>query len=100
MRGSRIFLSRVGGGATARIQDPHKGPTHTHMYRLAHECSGTGRRIDKSRYMYRRQTKRHIKTDLIETCISMYRDVINIHARACRGIHARVIIFKFPMKMK
>ena len=40
--------------------------------------------------MYRQQTKRHIKTDLIETCISMYRDnVRNIHARECQGIHAR-----------
>ena len=31
----------------------------------------------------------------------MYRDNFrNIHARACRGIHARFIIFKFPMKME
>ena len=30
----------------------------------------------------------------------MYRDnVRNIHVRACRGIHARVFILKFPMKM-
>ena len=35
------------------------------------------------------------------TCIIMYRDnVRNIHVRACRGIHACVIILKFPMKMK
>ena len=39
-------------------------------------------------YMYRQQTKRHIETDLMETCINMYRDnVRNIHARACRGIY-------------
>ena len=38
---------------------------------------------------------------LFITCIIMYRgNVRNIHVRACRGIHARVIIFKFPMKMK
>ena len=31
----------------------------------------------------------------------MYIDnVRNIHVRACRGIHARVIILKLPMKMK
>ena len=30
----------------------------------------------------------------------MYRDnVRNRHVRACRGIHARLIILKFPMKM-
>ena len=38
---------------------------------------------------------------LFITCIIMYRDnVRNIHVRACRGIHACVIILKFPMKMK
>ena len=30
----------------------------------------------------------------------MYRDnVRNRHVRACRGIHARVIILKYPMKI-
>ena len=37
---------------------------------------------------------------LFITCTIMYRDnARNIHVRACRGIHALVIILKFPMKM-
>ena len=41
-----------------------------------------------------------LKDSLFTTCIIMYRDdVRNRHVRACRDIHARVIIFKFPMKM-
>ena len=41
-----------------------------------------------------------LQDSLFKTCIIMYRDnVRNRHLRACRGIHARVIILKFPMKM-
>ena len=57
-----------------------------------------------------RQTHRHTCTcidgklkyiQINRNCIIMYRDnVRDIHARAFRGIHVRVIIWKFPMKMK
>ena len=44
------FCQGGGPGPTARKQDPHMGRTHTHtyirMYRQAHECSCTGRRMD------------------------------------------------------
>ena len=41
-----------------------------------------------------------LKDSLFKTCIVMYRDnVRNRHVRACRGIHARLIILKFSMKM-
>ena len=41
-----------------------------------------------------------LKDRLFKACIIMYRDnVRNIHVRECRGIHERVIILKFPMKM-
>ena len=51
--GTRIFC-QGGPGPTARIQDPHMGPIHTYVrmytyiriYRQAHECSCTGRRMD------------------------------------------------------
>ena len=75
----------------------HAPPTHTHIhtyirtYRQTHEADGW-----TYMYMYRRQTKRQF----ILTCIIMYREnVRNRHVRACRGIHARLIILKFPMKM-
>ena len=41
-----------------------------------------------------------LKDRLIKTCIIMFRyNVRNIHVRAGRDIHARVIILNFPMKM-
>ena len=69
------FVRGGGPGPTAGIQDPHMEYIHTYvqltyihacmhthtyilMYRKAHECSCTGRRIDIRTYMYRRQTKR------------------------------------------
>ena len=86
--------------------------THTRMYRQAHECSCTGRRMDIHVYMNTESahgtnthTHTHVPTGklkdmLFKTCIIIYRDnVRNIHVRACRGKHTRVIILKFPMKM-
>ena len=41
-----------------------------------------------------------LRDRLFKTCIIMYRDnVRNLNVRECRGIHKRVIILKFPMKM-
>ena len=100
-RGSRIFC-QGGPGPTARIQDLHMGPIHTYVCIHTYAC--TDRHMNvlaqadgwTNMYMYRRQTKDR----LFITCIIMYRDnVRNIHVRACLGIHARVIILNFPMKM-
>ena len=81
--------------ARARTHTHIHKHTHTHtyirMYRQTHEADGW-----TYMYMYRRQ----LKDNLFKTCIIMYRDnVRNRHVRACRGIHARLIILKFPMKM-
>ena len=102
------FLSGGGGGSSpdgqntgsAHGTNTHaraRARTHTHthtyirMYRQTHEADGW-----TYMYMYRRQ----LKDNLFKTCIIMYRDnVRNRHVRACRGIHARLIILKFPMKM-
>ena len=78
---------------------------HVHTHKSAHTHVQTGT------WMFMQsQTDRHTcpwidgKLKYIQinrNCIIMYIDnVRNIHARACQGIHARVIFFKFPMKMK
>ena len=100
------FFVRGGGGSrpdgqntgSAHGTNTHaraRARTHTHtyirMYRQTHEADGW-----TYMHMYRRQ----LKDNLFKTCIIMYRDnVRNRHVRACRGIHARLIILKFPMKM-
>ena len=103
------FLSGGGGGQgpTARIQDPHMGPIHTHARARTHTHIHTHVQTDTWMFMHR-QTNGHtctckdgkLKDSLLKTCIIMYRDnVRNRHVRACRGINARVIILKYPMKM-
>ena len=83
-----FFVTGRGGGPgpTARIQDQHMGPIHmyvhtyihTHARTHANTCTGRHMNVHAQAdgktymYMYRQQTKRQIKTDLIKTCISMY----------------------------
>ena len=95
----------VGGGGSRpdgqNTGSAHETRPYIHTYIHTHVQTGT--------YMFmHRQTDGHtctcidgkLKDKLFKTCIIMYRDnVRNIHVHACRGIHARVIIFKFPMKM-
>ena len=87
--------------ARARARARTHAHTHTHTHTYIHTYIRTYRQTHEAdgwtyMYMYRRQTKRQF----ILTCIIMYRDnVRNRHVRACRGIHARLIILKFPMKM-
>ena len=97
-----FFFRGWGGspGPMARIQDPHMGPIHTYVciQTNIHTCACTDRHMnvhtqaDGWTYM--------LKDRFFKICMIMYRDnVRNIHVRACRVIHERVVILKFPMKM-
>ena len=94
--------SAHGANTHARTHPPTHTHTHTHTYK--HTYIHTYACIDR----HMRQTDGHtctcidgkLKDNLFITCIIMYRDnVRNRHVRACRGIHARLIILKFPIKM-
>ena len=83
--------------------------THARAYTDAHTHTYIHTHVQTDTWMFmHRQTNGHtctcidgkLKDSLLKTCIIMYSDnVRNRHVRACRGIHARVIILKYPMKM-
>ena len=96
--------SAHGTNTHARARTRAHTHTHTHTHTYIHTYIHTYACIDR----HMRQTDGHtctcidgkLKDNLFKTCIIMYRDnVRNRHVRACRGIHARLIILKFPMKM-
>ena len=111
------FLSGGGGGGGVKARRPEyrirtwdqyiRTHARTHARARTHIHIHTHVQTDTWMFMHR-QMNGHtctckdgkLKDSLLKTCIIMYRDnVRNRHVRACRGIHARVIILKYPMKM-